>query len=67
MNLILQERRNVMCGKYTENDAAKDTSTSPAKVNEAWHDARDDAAKEGGWNVPTDRHDPDSKQSSKNK
>ena len=42
--------------KYTEKDAAKDTNASKNDVKSAWHDARDDAAKEGGWNVPSDRH-----------
>lgn len=41
---------------YGKEDAAKDTNTSTGKVSEAWHDARDDAAKEGGWGVPADRH-----------
>lgn len=27
--------------------------------SEAWHDARNDAAEEGGWGVPKDRHDRD--------
>lgn len=42
--------------KYGEADAAKDTGSSASQVKEAWHDARDDAAKEGGHGVPTDRH-----------
>lgn len=42
--------------KYTEKDAAKDTDSSKRDVKSAWHDARDDAAKEGGWKVPEDRH-----------
>ena len=42
---------------YGKEDAAKDTDTSTGKTSEAWHDARDDAAKEGGWGVPSDRHD----------
>jgi len=43
--------------RYGKEDAAKDTDTSTSKASEAWHDARDDAAKEGGWGVPSDRHD----------
>ena len=45
---------------YGKADAAKDTDTSTSKVSEAWHDARDDAAKEGGQGVPADRHSKDS-------
>jgi hypothetical protein len=38
----------VFVGKYTENDAAKDTDSSTSKVAEAWHSARDDSgAREG--------------------
>jgi len=43
-------------GSYDKTDAAKDTSSSTSKVSEAWHQAREDAAKEGGWGVPADRH-----------
>jgi hypothetical protein len=42
--------------KYTKNDAAKDTKSSPKQVSEAWHQARDDAAKDGNWGVPANRH-----------
>jgi len=49
---------------FTVEDAAKETDTSTSKVSEAWHDARDDAAEEGGWGVPEDRHGSDDKQSS---
>lgn len=41
---------------YTKKDAAKDTGSTPKEVSGAWHKAKDDAAKEGGWNVPEDRH-----------
>lgn len=43
-------------GGYDKSDAARDTDSSSSKVSEAWHDARDDAAEEGGWGVPKDRH-----------
>lgn len=43
-------------GGYDKTDAAKDTDSSTRDVSSAWHDARDDAAKEGGWGVPADRH-----------
>lgn len=43
--------------KYTEKDAAKDTRVSIKEVNEAWHSARDDAAEDGKWGVPEDRHE----------
>ncbi len=46
-------------GGYDKADAAKDTDTSTSKVSEAWHDARDDAAKEGGHGVPENRHGSD--------
>lgn len=42
--------------KYNKKDAAKDTKTSTSKVSRAWHDARNDAAKESGHGVPSDRH-----------
>lgn len=37
-------------GGYNKEDAAKDTNTSTSKVSEAWHGARDDAAKSGDLN-----------------
>ena len=46
-------------GKYTEKDAAKDTDSSVKEVKESWHQARDDAAEEGGHGVPEDRHGDD--------
>ena len=49
-------------GGYDKSDAARDTDSSTGKVSEAWHQARDDAAKEGGWGVPADRHGSDSKE-----
>jgi len=42
--------------KYSKKNAAKDTKTSTSKVSKAWHDARNDAAKEGGHGVPSNRH-----------
>lgn len=46
-----------MAGEYNKVDAAKDTGRSTSEVSRAWHTARDDAAKEGGWGVPDNRHD----------
>jgi len=43
-------------GGYDKTDAAKDTDSSTSSVSHAWHDARDDAAKEGGHSVPSNRH-----------
>jgi len=43
-------------GGYGKKDAAQDTDSSTKDVSRAWHDARDDAAEEGGWGVPADRH-----------
>ncbi|MBI4993548.1 hypothetical protein HZC33_01130 [Candidatus Wolfebacteria bacterium] len=43
-------------GGYSEKDAAKDTNSSMKETKDAWHTARDDAAEEGDWGVPKDRH-----------
>lgn len=43
-------------GGYDKKDAAKDTDSSTKEVSKAWHEARNDAAKEGGHGVPEDRH-----------
>ena len=44
--------------EYSKSDASHDTGDSTSKVSEAWHDARDDAAKEGGaFIVGTGRSD----------
>lgn len=45
-----------MGDKYTEKDAAKDTGSSGKEVSRAWHEARNDAAREGGHGVPENRH-----------
>ena len=45
--------------QYDKSDAADETESTPAEVSEAWHDARDDAAEEGGWGVPENRHGQD--------
>lgn len=45
--------------KYSQDEAAEDTESPDEETTQAWHDARDDAAKEGGWGVPADRHDSD--------
>ena len=42
-------------GKYTLGDAARNTSIFKDAA-QAWHDARDAAAAEGGWGVPANRH-----------
>lgn len=42
--------------EYGPKDAAKDTNSSRRDVSRAWHEARNDAAKEGGWDVPANRH-----------
>lgn len=33
--------------KYSEKDAAKDTNSSRKETSRAWHEARDDASKDG--------------------
>jgi len=43
--------------QQTKKDTARESGNSIKEVSRAWHDARDDAAKEGNWNVPEDRHD----------
>ena len=43
-------------GGYTQKDAQKDTGSSRRDTSKAHHDARNSAAKSGGWNVPKDRH-----------
>jgi hypothetical protein len=43
--------------KWTEKDTSRETGDSIREVNRAWHEARNQAAKEGGWNVPENRHD----------
>jgi hypothetical protein len=45
-----------MGAPFNEKDAAELTNVSIREVNETWHQARDDAAKEGGWGVPENRH-----------
>jgi len=44
-------------GKYTNRDVARETESSRREVSAAHHQAKDDAAKEGGWGVPENRHD----------
>lgn len=34
--------------QYDKGDASKDTESTPKEVSQAWHDARDDAAKRVG-------------------
>ena len=49
---------------YNEKDAAKDTGVSVKEVNQAWHDARDDAMKSGELN---ERKENKQNQANKNK
>jgi len=44
-------------GGYDKTNAARDTGSSSRSVSRAWHDARDDAAKEGGKWSPGNRPD----------
>jgi hypothetical protein len=37
---------------YDISDAKADTQDTYSNIREAWHDARDTAAEEGGWGVP---------------
>ncbi len=51
---------------YTKDDCAKETKSTPKEVSNAWHTARDDAAKESNWSVPSNRHGDESRDSGKN-
>ena len=42
-------------GGYDKSDAAKDTGSSTSKVSEAWHDARNDAVRDGGHGISSSR------------
>lgn len=42
-------------GGYSQKDAQRDTNTTRSKTKDAWHNARNDAAKEGGHGVPKNR------------
>jgi len=50
--------------EYTKKDAQQETDSSRRETSAAWHAARDDAAEEGGWGVPADRHNEKEKDSS---
>ena len=41
---------------YTKKDVAKDTEAGGKEIARAHHQARQDAAEEGGWGVPKNRH-----------
>ena len=43
-------------GGYSQRDAQRDTSATKKQAQEAWHKARNDAAKSKGWSVPKDRN-----------
>ena len=49
-------KKGLVMSGYTEKDAAKETGASNKEVNNAWHTARDDAAKDGGWGIPKELH-----------
>jgi hypothetical protein len=53
--------------KWTEKDTSKETGESIKEVKKAWHEARNQAAKEGGWNVPKNRHDKEDDENKDNK
>jgi hypothetical protein len=46
--------------KYTKNDAAEETDSTPKEVSEAWHAARDDAASAGDLDERNDHKVSDS-------
>jgi len=52
----MSKKKSEYGGGYSQEDARRDTGASRKDVSRAWHDARDDAAEEGGWRVPKDRH-----------
>ena len=43
-------------GGWDSKDSAAKTGASRKDTSRAFHDARDTAAREGGWNIPKDRH-----------
>ena len=47
---------NQVGGGFSQKDAQKATNTTRKNTSRAYHDARNDAAKEGGHGVPKDRH-----------
>ena len=55
-----------MGSPYNEKDAAKETNVSVKEVSKTWHEARNDAAKEGNWGVPANRHGEDKSLNSNN-
>lgn len=48
-------------GGYSQKDAKKDTSATSHQTSQAYHEARNDAAKSGDYGVPKDRHQDDKK------
>jgi len=54
-------------GGYSQKDAAKDTRSSSKDTAKAHHEARNHAAKSGGWGVPKNRSSRSSSKSSKRK
>lgn len=52
-------------GGYSQKDAKNDTKATDRQTSQAWHDARDEAAKSGDQGVPQDRHSDDGKSGKK--
>ena len=48
--------RDRVGGGFSQKDAQRSTKATGKQTKEAWHDARNDAAKEGGHGVPKSRH-----------
>ena len=42
-------------GGYDKSDAARDTDSSVKEVSEAWHEARNDAVRDGGHGIDSSR------------
>lgn len=53
-------------GGYDKSDAARDTDTSTSKVSEAWHEARNDAVRDGGHGISSSRGVKESSRSGSN-
>ena len=52
----MSKRKSSYGGGYSQSDARRDTGATRRQVKEAHHQARNDAAKEGGHSVPKNRH-----------
>ena len=54
--IVMSKSKSSYGGGYSQRDAQRDTSATKKQAQEAWHKARNDAAKSKGWSVPKDRN-----------